>query len=365
MAEKKENYIEVSIGNKEEEKMSAEEMKSKRDRVMAERNKKLQERMAAMAQRRMKRSATSSSKQQKATIEKFINEFSTKYDKIEDDICKQRKHEEFKQLKIRAFKLESFLADNASILPSYTFEAKNKMMTNLKNKINKIQQEIAPKPKFTFSQKFKKTNKIININNNNNNDKEEKEEDINNNNNKLNDINNNEIKIENKKLETIYFKYGDINGSDVCLSNLINCTISICDNIGALRMNNIKHCIIITGPISSSLHVEYIEKSTINSIMRQCRIHYCKDTKFYIHVNSQPVIEYSDNVQFAPYNVKYKELNKNWEKSNVDKNINQWDNVKDFNWFKQQQSPHWSIIPKQERTDVVRPIVDDDDDDEL
>eukprot|EP00483_Globobulimina_turgida_P012360 UN12383 len=113
----------------------------------------------------------------------------------------------------------------------------------------------------------------------------------------------------------------------------MNCTISICDYIGALRMNNIKHCTIITGPISSSLHVEYIENSTINAIMRQCRIHYCKDTKFYIHVNSEPVIEHSDNVQFAPYNVKYKELNQHWKMAKVDKSINQWDKVKEFNWF--------------------------------
>eukprot|EP01083_Nonionella_stella_P266696 901829_1 len=130
-------------------------------------------------------------------------------------------------------------------------------------------------------------------------------------------------------------------------------------------MNNIKYCTIITGPIASSLHVEYIENSTINSIMRQCRIHYCKNTKFYIHVNSEPVIEYSDNVQFAPYNVRYKELNKHWEQSKVDKDINRWDKVKDFNWFKQQHSPHWTVIPKAERNEIATPVIDDDSDDEL
>ena len=119
--EKKENYMEVSMAP---QKLSNEEMQSKRDKIMAERNKKLQERMKAMAQRRMKRTATSSSKQQKEAIQKFIKEFTGTYDEIEDDIPKQNTHDEFKQLKIRAFKLESHLADNASILPSYTFEAK-------------------------------------------------------------------------------------------------------------------------------------------------------------------------------------------------------------------------------------------------
>eukprot|EP01084_Bolivina_argentea_P033907 62697_1 len=329
---------------------------------MAERNKKLQERMAAMAQRRMKRSGPSTSRQQKETLQKFTKEFTAIYDTIEDDIQKQVTHDEFKTLKLRAFKLDSYLADNASILPSYTFEAKNRMITNLKNKINQRQHEIAPKPKFTFSDKYKQKSP------NKPEKADTKTEEPNEETNGfimplISDCN--EIKIENRKLETIYKECGSINGSDVCLSNLVNCTISICDHIGALRMNNIKHCEIICGPISSSLHVEYIENSTINAVMRQCRIHHCKDTKFYIHVNSEPVIEHSNNVQFAPYDVRYKELTENWNASEVDRNTNQWNKVKDFNWFKQQQSPHWSIIPQAERNQVARPVLDDDDDDEL
>merc|ERR1712228_57210 len=332
-------------------------MTKKREQVMAERNKKMHERMAAMAQRRMKRSVNSGSKQQKETLQTFIKDFTATYEQIESSVDAQQTHQQFKDLKMRAFKLESRLADNASILPSYTFEAKSRMMTNLKNAIQKKQEAVAPKPKFSFSQNFKKKSPQK---------KQEKAEDEKETFIKLESINANEIKIENKKLETIYLKSGSINGSDVCLSNLVNCTVSIVDFIGALRMDNIKHCNVMTGPICSSLHVEYIENSTINSIMRQCRIHHCKDTKFYIHVNSEPVIEHSDNVQFAPYNVKYKELSDHWKSSGIDEQINQWNKVKDFNWFKQQQSPHWSIIPEAERNDVARPVLDDDDsDDEL
>eukprot|EP01084_Bolivina_argentea_P071654 130213_1 len=347
--------------------LTKEEMSKKREQVMAQRNRKLQERMAAMAQRRMKRTGNSRGKQQKQALQLFLKEFSTMYDEIEDDINNQKTFQQFKDLKMRVFKLESHLADNAAILPSYTFEAKNRMMTNLKKKINIRQEQVAPKPKFTFSKKFKKSPEKSGIKTEpktiENTDKKPEDEKI--------DIlaklgvTNDEITIANKSLETIYKESGSINGSDICLSNLTNCTISICDYIGALRMNNIKYCTIITGPIASSLHVEYIENSTINSIMRQCRIHYCKNTKFYIHVNSEPVIEYSDNVQFAPYNVRYKELNKHWEQSKVDKDINRWDKVKDFNWFKQQHSPHWTVIPKAERNEIARPVIDDDSDDEL
>merc|ERR1712228_532872 len=112
-------------------------MTKKREQVMAERNKKLHERMAAMAQRRMKRSVNSGSKQQKETLQTFIKDFTARYEDIEPSVDAQQTHQQFKDLKMRAFKLESRLADNASILPSYTFEAKNRMMTNLKNAIQK------------------------------------------------------------------------------------------------------------------------------------------------------------------------------------------------------------------------------------
>jgi len=370
----KEKYFEVSLAPQT---ASNEQLSAKRDEVMAERNRKLQERMAAMAQRRMKRStATSSMKQQKEAIQEFTQQFTVRYDAIEDDIAQQRTYEQFKALKVCAFKLEQFLADNASILPSYTFEAKNKMMSNLKEKINQTQQSIAPKPKFVFSQKNKSVvapvaasdvidedEKHNNNNNNNNND----DDDVTSTTTALSHVvDADEIMIENRQLETIYLANGSVNGSDVCLSNLINCTVSICDHIGALRMNHIKHCTIITGPISSSLHVEHLQNSTVNAIMRQCRIHHCTNSKFYIHVNSEPVIEHSDNVQFAPYNVRYKELSNDWKQSHVDEQVNQWNKVKDFNWFKQQQSPHWSVIPEHERIDIVTPVMnDDDDEDEL
>merc|ERR1712154_44984 len=94
-----------------------------------------------------KRSNHSSSKQQKETVQQFIKEFTSSYDEIENDIVKQETHDQFKELKIRAFKLDEHLADNASILPSYIFEAKTRMMVNLKNKINEKKKKITQKKK--------------------------------------------------------------------------------------------------------------------------------------------------------------------------------------------------------------------------
>ena len=96
--------------------------------------------------------------------------------------------------------------------------------------------------------------------------------------------------------------------------------------------------------------------------MRQCRIHNATKTCFYIHVNSEPVIEHSEEVMFAPYNVEYNDLNKQWSQCDVDKKVNKWDQVKDFNWFKQTQSPHWSIIREENRIGTVRPVEDEDED---
>ncbi|ETO15856.1 hypothetical protein RFI_21508, partial [Reticulomyxa filosa] len=169
--------------------------------------------------------------------------------------------------------------------------------------------------------------------------------------------------------------HGTINGKDVWLSDLKNCKIRICDHIGALRMNNIHSCTIITGPITTSLHRSFFfffffcfvfiwpslnnymfqkkKKKKVHSMMRQCRIHDAKDTKFYIHVNSEPVIENSKGILFGVYGVQYKSLNDQISTSGIDKDVNVWDKVKDFNWFRQQQSPNWSLLPLHERSSNI------------
>ncbi len=94
--------------------------------------------------------------------------------------------------------------------------------------------------------------------------------------------------------------------------------------------------------------------------MRQCRIHHAKSTNFYIHVNSQPVIEHSDGLGFAPYSLKYEGLEDDWKSCSVDRATNRWNEVKDFNWFKKQHSPHWIEIPENDRLSNVEPIEEDE-----
>ncbi len=68
----------------------------------------------------------------------------------------------------------------------------------------------------------------------------------------------------------------------------------------------------------------------------QVRIHDATQTDFYLNVGSKPIIESSKELLFAPY-------------SNSEKEKNFWNEVEDFNWLRQAQSPNWALMPEDAR----------------
>lgn len=354
----------------------------KKEEFIASREKIRKKRLKAMEKRRqMRQKRNLSNRNQRQEADIFLKQFTQDFDSIEKRMMQLTKHQEFKQLKMETFALEEKLANNASLLQSYTFESKNRQLNHLKSRITKQQEEVythithtltiyllntrtqlkvAPKPKFKFSKKISSPTK--NTNQKESIPKEMQNEDellLN-----ISQLESNEIRICNKTCETICMNTG-IDGCDVFLSNLNACTISLVDVIGAIRISKIEHCTLITGPISSSFLAEHMSNCKIYSAMLQCRIHWSNNCTFYIHVNSEPVIEECNQLLFAPYIVKYPELDGHWMKSGLNRKVNLWDKVKDFKWFKQQQSPHWSILNESQRLKSICPVEEVDDDEEL
>lgn len=153
-----------------------------------------------------------------------------------------------------------------------------------------------------------------------------------------------------KKNESLILNEDKIKKNEVELRNLENCTIFLCGNPCAIYMNDITKCKILSGPVSTSIILENCLDSDIVVACQQLRIHSTKDSRFYIHVTSRPIIEDSDNVQFAPYNLEYETLESHFKSSALSKRLNNWNLVDDFNWLASDaHSPHWSIIPPEER----------------
>jgi len=82
---------------------------------------------------------------------------------------------------------------------------------------------------------------------------------------------------------------------------------------------------------------------------QQIRIHTSTNCDFYLRVKSNPIIEDSNTVRFAPYNFSYNGILDQLKETALDQETEKWANVEDFNWLKLQRSPNWSIVPENER----------------
>ena len=61
-------------------------------------------------------------------------------------------------------------------------------------------------------------------------------------------------------------------------------------------------------------------------------------------------MEDCQSVGFAPYNLFYPNLNEDFSVSKLDREVNNWSQIDDFNWLvKERPSPNWHILPEIER----------------
>jgi hypothetical protein len=100
---------------------------------------------------------------------------------------------------------------------------------------------------------------------------------------------------------------GSIAQKDVMISRAMGTTFHLCDRIGALRIDHVANCRIYVGAVAGSVHLEDATDCVLVLASRQIRIHAAHRCDFYLHVQSNPIIEHSDTLRFAPYNLSYPE----------------------------------------------------------
>ncbi|XP_023345008.1 tubulin-specific chaperone C [Eurytemora carolleeae] len=153
------------------------------------------------------------------------------------------------------------------------------------------------------------------------------------------------VSIRDKTSDYLSLEPEAVNSGDVTLSNLENCRVKLVGSPSTVHLSNIRNCKIVAGPVSSSIFIENCSGSTLVLSSQQLRIHNTTETDFHIHVTSKAVIEDCNQLRFCG-NPFLSEISEEiWEISRLDKNINNWDQVGDFNWLaKDKASPHWSKL---------------------
>lgn len=141
-----------------------------------------------------------------------------------------------------------------------------------------------------------------------------------------------------------------VNSKDLWLDELDNCTVYIVGIPSTIHMTKLRDCKIIGGPVLTSIFLEHCQNCSFVLGCQQVRIHKSHDCQFYLHVRSRAIIEDCSGCRFAPYNREYDRKSEEFAAANLDLEVNNWDQIDDFNWLSTEEpSPNWSILPQHER----------------
>ncbi|KAK2154575.1 hypothetical protein LSH36_264g00037 [Paralvinella palmiformis] len=249
----------------------------------------------------------------------------------------------FDSLILMVHKMQKFLSDSAMFLAPYDVEKAHEMIAKLNAAIQERKDQLLPKKKFAFSSKKKIVDKPKSGNVDVVDSKKVEEKKF--------SIELTEKRLANMSNKTLSMSETEIHQSDVALSQLTLCSVKLFGAPSTVHMSHLTRCTILCGPVSSSIFVDDCHDCTFVVACQQLRVHTTMDCKFYLHVTSRAIIEDSNNLHFAPYNLAYGGLGTHYESSRLDKSRNSWDDVDDFNWLASDaHSPNWDVIPEEQRT---------------
>merc|ERR1712166_1241720 len=142
---------------------------------------------------------------------------------------------------------------------------------------------------------------------------------------------------------------------DLNIANCRDCVITIRGVVGAMYISNVVNCSLWIGPVGAGMLVEKAEQCKFFVSAHQLRIHNALQTDFYCLTNSPPIIEHCKELRFAPNVMAYDGLDADLETTGISRSASadNWNDVKDFDWLRQQHSPNWSAIPDEEREEAV------------
>lgn len=241
----------------------------------------------------------------------------------------------FKELNI----LKKFMADSLMFLRGYDIRISNQRLQELETKIKKLEESLLPKKKFGFKNKKTPKENIL-----------------------KDEVDGNQMIKKNISLQEHFYGFRNntdeklvleretMYKKDVCLENLNNCTVLLLGTPSTLQLSSLKNCVIISGPVHTSVFAENCTECRLVIACQQLRLHSSKKCDVYLHVTSKAIIEDCSEIKLAPYNFKYKNINDDFASSGLDIETNNWNSIDDFNWLvANKQSPNWCVLEEPAR----------------
>lgn len=139
------------------------------------------------------------------------------------------------------------------------------------------------------------------------------------------------------KEEVFFRKAGSLGGfhkkytNQQCqLDTLEDCEAYVCTPTAQVFADECKRCMFMLGPVESSFFIRDCEDCIVWVACQQLRTRNCKRCKFFLYCKSDPVIESSEDLAFAPWAASYPGCSKHFEMLKFDPQKNHWNAIFDF-----------------------------------
>lgn len=239
--------------------------------------------------------------------------------------------------------LQDKVSDAGMFLPSYDSKKCQLTISHLNIKYQELVEKVKPKKKFGFKNRKQKT-KVPEIEKLTITEPDSGAKSVRSYNSE------NGFNLSDLSGETLVVTRDQVQSRDVMVSGLTGCRLEIRGSPLTLHLTNISSCTILTGPVASSIMIDQCQQSVLSLSCHQLRTHNTSNTDIYLHTTAKAIIEDCSNIRVAPYTWSYPDMEDDWSASSLDKNINNWTQIGDFNWLSvDKPSPNWSILPESER----------------
>lgn len=165
--------------------------------------------------------------------------------------------------------------------------------------------------------------------------------------------------VEQRTDQKIIRKPGSINGEMMTFDQMLNCEVYMCDVADQIFVDRCNGCVFMLGPCKSAIFVRDCEDCVLWIAAQQLRTNNCKRCTFFLYSKTEPIIETSEDLVFAPWAAQYPKCTEHFLKSGFDPQRNMWNAVYDFQG--RANGTNWRISMLEAVLELVVELVEPDD----
>lgn len=153
--------------------------------------------------------------------------------------------------------------------------------------------------------------------------------------------------FQGKENATLTKNPGSINGQPFDIIDCNSCCILLLDNCDQVQIDNVVSSKIFIAGSSGSVFIRNCVNCTFTIACKQLRTRESRDCRLNLHTTTNPAIETSWGMQFAPFNGAYPGHDKALDSAGLDIYTNKWSQVYDFN-DPSNTGKNWSIVGEED-----------------